>query len=215
MMTLVLVWAVMGLSWNLLSGYSRADLVRACRVLRPRRLHDALAQIDARRLRHGSAFRSPACSAASPGCWSGCRRSACAAIYFALAMLAYPLALLYVFEWLGYQEVTLPMQARVADRVTCSSRTAASTRCSRSRCRSRSMLLTRWIERSRFGLALLAIKQDEVAAEAAGIDTLGLEAARDRRQRRDRGRGRRLLRGRASRGHAARPCSACSSPRRR
>src|SRR5262245_66597449 len=29
--------------------------------------------------------------------------------YFALAMLAYPLALLYVFEWLGYQEVTLPM----------------------------------------------------------------------------------------------------------
>ena len=27
-------------------------------------------------------------------------------------MLAYPLALLYVFEWLGYQEVTLPMQAR-------------------------------------------------------------------------------------------------------
>ena len=30
--------------------------------------------------------------------------------YFALAMLAYPLALLYVFEWLGYQEVTLPMK---------------------------------------------------------------------------------------------------------
>ena len=30
--------------------------------------------------------------------------------YFALAMLAYPLALLYVFEWLGYQEVSLPMK---------------------------------------------------------------------------------------------------------
>ena len=29
--------------------------------------------------------------------------------YFALAMLAYPLALLYIFEWLGYQEVALPM----------------------------------------------------------------------------------------------------------
>ena len=25
-------------------------------------------------------------------------------------MLAYPLALLYVFEWLGYQEVALPMK---------------------------------------------------------------------------------------------------------
>src|SRR5207342_46055 len=30
--------------------------------------------------------------------------------YFALCMLAYPLALLYVFEWLGYQEVALPMK---------------------------------------------------------------------------------------------------------
>ena len=30
--------------------------------------------------------------------------------YFALAMLAYPLALLYVFEWLGYQELTLPIK---------------------------------------------------------------------------------------------------------
>ena len=30
--------------------------------------------------------------------------------YFALAMLAYPLAMLYVFQWLGYQELTLPME---------------------------------------------------------------------------------------------------------
>src|SRR2546430_8035333 len=30
--------------------------------------------------------------------------------YFALAMLAYPLVLLYIFEWLGYQEVSLPMK---------------------------------------------------------------------------------------------------------
>src|SRR3546814_3162780 len=29
--------------------------------------------------------------------------------YFALALLSSPLALLYVFEWLGYQEVTFPM----------------------------------------------------------------------------------------------------------
>src|SRR6201992_1483163 len=30
--------------------------------------------------------------------------------YFALAMLAYPLAMLYVFEWVGYQEVPIPMK---------------------------------------------------------------------------------------------------------
>jgi ABC-type branched-subunit amino acid transport system ATPase component len=34
------------------------------------------------------------------------------------------------------------------------------------------VLVTRLIERSRFGMALLAIKQNEAAAEAAGIDTL-------------------------------------------
>jgi branched-chain amino acid transport system ATP-binding protein/branched-chain amino acid transport system permease protein len=34
------------------------------------------------------------------------------------------------------------------------------------------ILLTRMIEKSRFGMALLAIKQNEAAAEAAGIDTL-------------------------------------------
>jgi branched-chain amino acid transport system permease protein len=34
------------------------------------------------------------------------------------------------------------------------------------------MALTRRVERSRFGLALAAIKQDETAAEAAGIATL-------------------------------------------
>jgi branched-chain amino acid transport system permease protein len=34
------------------------------------------------------------------------------------------------------------------------------------------ILLTRLIERSRFGMALLAIKQNEAAAEAAGINTL-------------------------------------------
>ena len=34
------------------------------------------------------------------------------------------------------------------------------------------ILLTRMVERSRFGMALLAIKQNEAAAEAAGINTL-------------------------------------------
>src|ERR1700682_2712945 len=32
--------------------------------------------------------------------------------YFALAMLAYPLVLLYLFQWLGYQEVSLPVGLR-------------------------------------------------------------------------------------------------------
>ena len=91
--------------------------------------------------------------------------------YFALAMLAYPLALLYVFEWLGYQEVAVPMKReapaaymqfadqRVYVFLALALLLAA-------------MVVTRLVERSRFGRALLAIKQDETAAEASGIDTL-------------------------------------------
>jgi ABC-type branched-subunit amino acid transport system permease subunit len=91
--------------------------------------------------------------------------------YFALAMLAYPLALLYVFEWLGYQEVSLPMKREAPAAfmqfqdyrwyvgIALVMLVAA-------------MASALKIARSRFGLSLLAIKQNEPAAEAAGINTL-------------------------------------------
>src|SRR6185436_19359919 len=91
--------------------------------------------------------------------------------YFALAMLAYPLAILYVFEWLGLQEVTLPIKRdnaaaymQFADHRLYTLLALAMMLAT--------ILLTRAIERSRFGMALLAIKQNEAAAEAAGINTL-------------------------------------------
>jgi len=91
--------------------------------------------------------------------------------YFALAMLAYPLAILYVFEWLGFQEVTLPIKRdnpiaymQFADPRLYTLLALAMML--------GTILLTRVIEKSRFGMALLAIKQNEAAAEAAGIDTL-------------------------------------------
>src|SRR5690606_12505584 len=91
--------------------------------------------------------------------------------YFALAMLAYPLALLYVFEWLGYQEVTFPMVRDNPARYMQFSNPWLYTVVAMV------MLLlfvqlTRYVERTRFGMALIAIKQNEAAAEAAGIDTL-------------------------------------------
>jgi branched-chain amino acid transport system permease protein len=91
-------------------------------------------------------------------------------VYFALAMLAYPLSLLYVFEWLGAQEVALPMfrdqpilymqfaDQRIYTVVAVAMMVAA-------------VIVSLKIEMSRFGLALTAIKQNEPAAEAAGIDT--------------------------------------------
>src|SRR5258708_26130414 len=91
--------------------------------------------------------------------------------YFALAMLAYPLAILYVFEWLGFQEITLPIKRdspiaymqfgdpRIYTLLALAMLFGT-------------ILLTQAIERSRVVLALLAIKQNEAAAEAAGINTL-------------------------------------------
>jgi len=90
--------------------------------------------------------------------------------YFALAMLAYPLAILYVFQWLGYQELALPMKReapvfymqfedqRVYVVLALVLLVAA-------------LLITLKVENSRFGMSLLAIKQNEPAAEAAGINT--------------------------------------------
>jgi ABC-type branched-subunit amino acid transport system ATPase component/ABC-type branched-subunit amino acid transport system permease subunit len=89
--------------------------------------------------------------------------------YFALAMLAFPLALLYVFEWLGFQEVTLPMMRenpmaymqfadqRIYVLIALSLLVTA-------------LLVNLKLAHSRFGLSLLAIKQNEAAAMACGIN---------------------------------------------
>jgi branched-chain amino acid transport system permease protein len=89
--------------------------------------------------------------------------------YFALSMLAYPLAMLYVFEWLGYQEVSLPMKreapalyAQFSDpRAYIALALLLLVVC---------MIVSLHVERSRFGMSLTAIKQNEPAASAAGID---------------------------------------------
>ena len=108
MLTLVLVWACFGLSWNLLSGYT--GLVSFG--------HAAFFGLGAYTTALGQSLfgLSPyllipvaGVLGAVSGLAVGLPTFRLRGHYFALAMLAYPLALLYVFEWLGYQEVTLPM----------------------------------------------------------------------------------------------------------
>jgi branched-chain amino acid transport system permease protein len=91
--------------------------------------------------------------------------------YFALAMLAYPLAILYVFEWLGFQEMTLPIKRDNPIAYMQFSDPRVYTLLALVMLIG-TILLTRTVERSRFGMALLAIKQNQAAAEAAGINTL-------------------------------------------
>jgi branched-chain amino acid transport system permease protein len=169
-MTLVPVWAIFGLSWNLLSGYT--GLISFG--------HAAFFGVGAYAVALGQIYfdLSPwimipiaAILGGIAGLLIGFPTFRLQGHYFALAMLAYPLAILYVFEWLGLQEVTLPIKRdnpiaymQFADHRVYTLLALAMMFAT--------ILLTRAVERSRFGMALLAIKQNEAAAEAAGINTL-------------------------------------------
>ena len=169
MLTLVLVWATFGLSWNLLSGYTGLVSFGHAAFFGLGAYTTALGQVHFGLSPYLLIPVAAAIGGAS-GLLVGLPTFRLRGHYFALAMLAYPLALLYVFEWLGYQEVSVPMMRenpaaymqfadhRIYVYIALAMLLAV-------------MLLTRHIERTRFGRALLAIKQNEAAAEAAGIDT--------------------------------------------
>src|ERR1700761_6906943 len=108
-MTLVLVWAIFGLSWNLLSGYTGLISFGHAAFFGIGAYTTALGQIY---------FNLPpwvlipiaAMLGGVAGVLIGYPTFRLQGHYFALAMLAYPLAILYVFEWLGFQEITLPIK---------------------------------------------------------------------------------------------------------
>ena len=169
-LTLVLVWASFGLSWNLLSGYTGLISFGHAAFFGLGAYTTALGQIYFD-ITPWLLIPAAAMIGGVAGLLVGFPTFRLRGHYFALAMLAYPLALLYVFEWLGYQELTLPIKRDNAFAYMQFSDPRIYTLVALV------MLLvivaiTRAVERSRFGMALVAIKQNEAAAEAAGIDTL-------------------------------------------
>ncbi|MBI1207160.1 MAG: ATP-binding cassette domain-containing protein [Azospirillum sp.] len=168
--TLVLVWASFGLSWNMLSGYTGLISFGHASFFGLGAFATVLAQIH---LGWSPWIMLPvsALIGALAGVLIGLPTFRLRGHYFALSMLAYPLAMSYVFQWLGKPEITIP---RVLDHP------ALFLQFEDRRVYSVLALLlltvivviTRWIERTRFGMSLVAIKQNEAAAEAAGVDTL-------------------------------------------
>ena len=164
------IWAVMGISWNIFSGYT--GLVSFG--------HAAFFGIGAYTVVILSLnFDLSPVIGIPLGCLGGLIAGVLIGyptfrlkgVYFALAMLAYPLTLLYIFEWLGYQEPTIPMRTGaeglwhmqfenpyynivVSIAIMCFA-----------------VWISHKIHGSRFGLSLTAIKQNEAAAESAGLDS--------------------------------------------
>jgi ABC-type branched-subunit amino acid transport system ATPase component/ABC-type branched-subunit amino acid transport system permease subunit len=170
MMTLVLIWATVGVSWNTLSGYSGMISFG----------HAAFFGLGGYTMTIlfvtfgitpwiGIPFGIIVGVIA--GIVIGVPTFRLRGHYFALAMLAYPLAMLYVFEWAGYQEVPIPMKreaplfyAEFSDpRAYMVLALILLVLC---------MATALHIERSRFGMSLTAIKQNEPAADAAGINPM-------------------------------------------
>ncbi len=168
-LTQVLLWAVLSLAWNILSGYSGYFSFG----------HAVFWGLGAYTVALGMMYFDltpwvtiPCCAlvGAVAGAVIGYPTFRLRGHYFALAMLAYPLATLYVFQWLGYQELTLPMKRESA---------AAYMQFGDPRVYVMlalgllvvTLAISLTVENSRFGMSLMAIKQNEPAAEAAGIDT--------------------------------------------
>lgn len=169
-MTLVLVWAVFGLSWNLLSGYTGLISFGHAAFFGIGAYTTALGQIYFD-LSPWLLIPIAAMLGGLAGLLIGFPTFRLQGHYFALAMLAYPLAILYVFEWLGFQEITLPIKRDNPIAYMQFADPRAYTLLALVMLVG-AILLTRTVERGRFGMALLAIKQNQAAAEAAGINTL-------------------------------------------
>lgn len=169
-MTLVPVWAIFGLSWNLLSGYTGLISFGHAAFFGVGAYAVVLGQVHFD-LSPWIMIPIAAVLGGIAGLLIGFPTFRLQGHYFALAMLAYPLAILYVFEWLGLQEVTLPIKRDNAAAYMQFADHRVYTLLALAMMLG-TILLTRAIERSRFGMALLAIKQNEAAAEAAGINTL-------------------------------------------
>ena len=168
-LTQVLLWAMLSVAWNILCGYSGYFSFG----------HAAFWGLGAYTVALGMlhfdlspwiTIPAGAVVGGLAGALIGFPTFRLRGHYFALAMLAYPLATLYVFQWLGYQEIPLPMK-REAPILYMQFANPRAYVVLALGLLVFSLLISLRIENSRFGMSLFAIKQNEPAAEAAGINT--------------------------------------------
>jgi branched-chain amino acid transport system permease protein len=174
-LTLVFLWATMGLAWNIISGYAGQisfghqaffGIGAYVTVLLAAKLH----------LTPWLGMLAGAGVAVLAALLIGTPTFRLAGIYFGLATLAYPLIFRILMDFLGYQEVAIPMvrdhpvlfmqfeEPRTFDLLALALLAAT-------------LVLSRLIETSRLGYSLRAIKENEQAAEAMGVDAFRCKMA--------------------------------------
>jgi branched-chain amino acid transport system permease protein len=174
-LTLVFLWATMGLAWNIISGYAGQisfghqaffGIGAYVTVLLAAKLH----------LTPWLGMLGGAGVAVLAALLIGTPTFRLAGIYFGLATLAYPLIFRILMDFLGYQEVAIPMvrdhpvlfmqfeEPRTFDLLALALLAAT-------------LVLSRLIETSRLGYSLRAIKENEQAAEAMGVDAFRCKMA--------------------------------------
>jgi ABC-type branched-subunit amino acid transport system ATPase component/ABC-type branched-subunit amino acid transport system permease subunit len=167
-LALIPIWACMGVSWNIFSGYSGLLSFG----------HAAFFGLGGYAVAILFVFLGVtpwigmlvgAGAGGLAGLLIGVPTFRLRGVYFSLAMLAYPLSMLYVFEYLGLHELAMPMKRENAwaymqfddQRIYVLLATLMLVGF---------VILNLRLGRSRFGLSLLAIKQNELAAQASGIN---------------------------------------------
>jgi branched-chain amino acid transport system permease protein len=167
-LTLVFLWATMGLAWNIISGYA-GQISFGHQAFFGIGAYVTVLLVVKAGLTPWIGMGVAVAVAVLAAVLIGLPTFRLAGIYFGLATLAYPLIFRIVMDWLGYQEVAIPMkrdhpgwymqftEPRSFDLLALGVLGAT-------------LVLSRAIETSRLGYRLRAIRENEQAAEAMGVD---------------------------------------------
>lgn len=167
-MTLVPIWAMFGVSWNILSGYG-GQLSFGHASFFGIGAYVVTLSLVYWNLTPWLGIPLGMVTAAVAAVLIGLPTFRLKGHYFALSMLAYPLAILYFLQYLGFQEMSLPMHRNRPVEFLQFTNPHSYTFVAVAFLIA-GVFVCMLVENSRFGLALLAIRQNELAAEAAGIN---------------------------------------------
>src|SRR5213076_35532 len=158
-LTLVFLWAAMGLAWNIISGYA-GQISFGHQVFFGIGAYVTVLLVVKLALTPWIGMGIAVAVAVLAALLIGLPTFRLAGIYFGLATLAYPLIFRIVMEFLGYQEVPIPMirdrpaaymqfrDPRAYDLLALAALGVT-------------LVLSHWIEGSRLGYALRALKANE------------------------------------------------------